>query len=258
MFTIVYPMFERGRILKKELVLALRDYSFGFARLQFSDYTDGIISGCDISVTGERLTVAPGIIKFNKFVYMMAEPQSVYFEPTEQTVCVKVKFSTTSAASTDFVSYSGNVVLDDNTELGRDEIEICRFKLKRGSKLRYEYTGYEDMQTEYDTINLTHATWAGPERSGTAMPLLRQFAREAIKCNLIEAWDISFCNQCIAGEMVHRSVIEAYLTWHDEDISGEETNLEIYNLLGNVLSKLKRNAGKKQREGRKRPKIDVD
>jgi len=250
-------MFERGRIMKKELLLALREYSFGLARLQFDDWTDGIISGCNISTSDTRLTVGPGILKFNKFIYAMTEPQHVYYEPTEQTTVVKIRFSTFAATATDYMRHCGKIVLDDSAELADNELEVCRFKLKHGSRLRCDYTGFEDIQTEYDTVNLAHATWAGPERAGIALPILRQFGREALKCRLAEPWDVSFCSQCMASETVHRSVLEAYTEAHGEHITGEESNVELYDMLVNILNKLKRNAGGPQRAERKRPKIDV-
>jgi len=251
-------MFERGRIMKKELLLAMRDYSFGMARLQFDDWTDGIISGCNISISDTRLTVEPGILKFDKFIYVMTEPQHIYYEPTEQTTVVKIRFSIFSATSTDYLRYCGKIVLDDSTELTDKELEVCRFKLKQGSRLRNDYTGFEDIQTEFDTVNLAHATWAGSERPGIAQPILKRFANEALKCWLVEPWDISFCSQCMTSETVHRSVMEAYAAAHGERITGEESNVEFYNMLVNILNKLKRNARGPQQLGRKRPSIIVD
>jgi len=258
MFTIAYPMFERGRIMKKELLLGLRDYSFGLARLQFDEWTEGIISGCAVSATDTHLIVAPGVLKFNKFVYVMTESQHIVYEPTERTTVVKICFSTSAASAVDFVAYRGKIVLDSETALGEDELEICRFKLKLGSRLRCDYIGFEDMQTEYDTINLAHATWAGIERRGIALPILRQFAREAIRCHLTEPWDVTFCSQCMNGETVHRSVIETYAQMHGEHVSGTESNVEIYHMLERILNKLRSAVSRPQNPGRKRMNISVE
>lgn len=258
MFKIVYPMFERGRILKKELLFALRDYSFGFARLQYTDITDGIIAGCEISVTDKRLTVGPGIVKFQRFIYTLTEPQHVYYEPNEQFVSVKIRFSTTAAATTDYANYAGDILLDDDMHLRENELEVCRFKLKKGSRLRNDYTGFEDIQTEFDTVNLAETSWAGPERKGVHAYILRSFAKEALACNLTDAWDISFCTQCLNGDMVHRDVIEAYISYKLEQENRELSNLEIYSELDRVLRTALSGSGFKRRGGAKRVRIELD
>ena len=259
MFNIVYPMFERGRIMKKELLLALRDYSFGFVQLQHADLTDGIIAGCNIEVTDKRLTVGPGIAKFNRFIYMMTEPQHVFYEPNEQFISVKIRFSTTAAATTDFVKYAGNIMLDEQIELRENELEVCRFKLKRGSRLRNDYTGFEDIQTEFDTVNLADASWTGPDKPGICSVILKCFAREAVSCFLTDPWDISFCSQILAtGGIPHRSVIEAYIASHKTMAAGEKTNVQIFEDLNRILVRIKENAGIKGPGGRKKFSIEMN
>jgi len=248
MFTIAYPMFERGRIMKKEMLLALRNYSFGLAKLQFGDLTNGIVTGCELSVIGTSLTISPGIFKFNNFIYMMTESQSIDCEPTERITVVKVRFSSTSLGS-DYIHYSGNIILDANTKLEENEIELCRFKLKQGSNLRTEYVDFDDIQTEYDTVNLANATWAGIDEPWIALPILKRFAKDALPCYLSEPWDISFCSQCMSNERIHRRVILAYLQAKDISVQDNISNLEIYSGLNIILREL---------QGRSRPNITRD
>lgn len=60
----IYPAFERGRIMKKELLWALRDYSYSALQLQYQDYSDGIIRGCRLRTEDNCLIVGKGIIKY--------------------------------------------------------------------------------------------------------------------------------------------------------------------------------------------------
>ncbi len=46
----LYPLFEQNRILKKELLWSLRDYSFSHIQLEYQEYGQGIIQGCGIRV----------------------------------------------------------------------------------------------------------------------------------------------------------------------------------------------------------------
>jgi len=129
---------------------------------------------------------------------------------------------------------------------------------RTGSRLRCDYTGFEDIQTEYDTVNLAHATWAGIERPGIALPILRQFAREALQCYLTEPWDVTFCGQCMSGETVHRSVLEAYAEAHGEYVSGTESNADMFYVLERILRKLKASARRPQNAGRRKMSISVE
>ena len=43
-------------------------------------------------------------------------------------------------------------MLDGQLERGKNEIELCRFRLKAGAELRTEYKDFYDIQTEYDTM----------------------------------------------------------------------------------------------------------
>lgn len=58
-----YPLFAGGRILKKESLWDLRDYTFAGLQLQYEGYTDGIIQGCGIHVEGMNLIVGQEVCK---------------------------------------------------------------------------------------------------------------------------------------------------------------------------------------------------
>ena len=60
----LYPLFERNRILKKELLWSLRDYAFSHIQLEYQEYGQGIIQGCPVQVQGRELVVGPGMIKY--------------------------------------------------------------------------------------------------------------------------------------------------------------------------------------------------
>jgi len=250
-------MFERGRIMKKEMLLALRDYSFGLAQLQFGDLTDGIVAGCELSAIGTSLTIASGVFKFNNFIYMMTEPQSIDCEPTEQVTVVKVRFSSTSLGS-DYIHYSGKIILDVDTSLAENEIELCRFKLKHGSNLRAEYVDFDDIQTEYDTVNLANATWAGIDEPWIALPILKRFAKDALICHLVDPWDISFCSQCMSNERIHHRVICSYLQSKDIPTPNNISNLEIYSGLSIILRELQGRSRPSIAKGVRKPMIVID
>lgn len=87
----IYPAFERGRIMKKELLWTLRDYSYSALELQYKDYTDGIISGCKIRVEDNLLYIAPGIMKCQGFIFLFTQESQIEYAPTEYSISLKFR-----------------------------------------------------------------------------------------------------------------------------------------------------------------------
>ena len=150
----IYPAFERGRIMKKELLWALRDYSYSALQLQYADYLDGIISGCGIRIEDDFLL--------------------------EREVL------------SDYVRYVTEFVLDENLERKQNELEVCRFKLKEGVRLRAEYKDFFDIETEYDTANLANATWTSAGGNTLSKEITAYFARKVLECENDDDKDIRF------------------------------------------------------------------
>lgn len=187
----IYPAFERGRIMKKELLWALRDYSYSALQLQYQDYPYGIINGCRVKVRDEQLIVGKGIIKCQDFIFLLTEEEQVAYAPTE--VFVSLKFRVKSVEEMpDYTRYVTEFVLDKNLERAQNELEICRFKLKEGARLRTEYKDFYDIQTEFDTVNLADADWTGREGKTLSKEITDCFARKVLECENAESQDIQF------------------------------------------------------------------
>lgn len=88
-----YPLFAGGRILKKEALWDLRDYSYGGIQLYYMDYTDGIVRGCNVRVEDNCLVVGKGILKYGDFLYLLQEEARVPFAAENRTVALKAVFS---------------------------------------------------------------------------------------------------------------------------------------------------------------------
>ncbi len=187
----IYPAFECGRILKKELLWALRDYSYSALWLRYRDYPDGIISGCGVRVEGAVLYITPGIVKCQGFLFLLTAEEGVEYAPTEEVTCLKFRLVKKEELA-DYTRYITEFVLDDRTEREQNEIEICRFKLREGAKLRTEYKDFYDMQTEYDTVNPAYATWSAAGGNTLSKEATDFFARKVLDCKEAEERDICF------------------------------------------------------------------
>lgn len=207
----IYPAFERGRIMKKELLWALRDYSYSALQLQYAYYPDGIISGCGIRAEDNFLCVKPGIIKCQDFIFLITEEEKVEYYPTE--CCVSLKFHLIEKeVLPDYIRYVTEFVLDENLECRQNELEVCRFKLKEGARLRTEYKDFFDIQTEYDTVNLANATWASAGCNTLSKEVTDYFAKKVLECENADYKDIRFAYLLLQSkEAIRFEIIKDYI-----------------------------------------------
>lgn len=211
MMEYIYPAFERGRIMKKELLWALRDYSYSALQLQYAECPDGILSGCGIRVEDNFLCVGPGIIKCQEFVFLITGEEKVEYSPTERCVSLKFRLAEKEVLP-DYIKYVTEFILDGNLERQPNEVEICRFKLKTGARLRTEYKDFYDIETEYDTINLAQATWAAAGGNTLSKEVTDYFARKVLECGNAEDKDIYFSYFLLQSrEAIKFEIIKDYI-----------------------------------------------
>lgn len=206
-----YPLFAGGRILKKEALWDLRDYAYENWQLYYGDYTDGIIKGCEIRVEGANLVVGRGILKYRDLIYLLREETVIPFAAENRLMVLKVSFQK-KEENPDWLIYVAEFFWDDTPMLLDNQIELCRFHLRTGSVLRDTYKNFSDMNTEYDTINLLHATVAGCEQGRVHPKVLQKYADEMQGSDGKSIEDAAFCYHILqtAGR-VERKVINAYL-----------------------------------------------
>lgn len=205
-----YPLFAGGRILKKESLWDLRDYAYESLKLQYEDYTDGILKGCRVHVEGQELVIGRGMMKYGDFICLMQNEERVPYRAENKQVVLKAVIEKREN-NPDYLAYRLKFLLDDSI-VQSEELELCRFHLREGAKLRDTYKDFADMGTEYDTVNLIHASVAGRGRERLHPEILQQFADELQKYEDKEMADYAFIYhiQNMAGE-IDRRMVDAYL-----------------------------------------------
>ena len=63
-----YPLFAARRILRKERLWDIRDYSYMGWQLHYADYSDGLLNGCRIRAQEGKLIIEKGMIHFHGFI----------------------------------------------------------------------------------------------------------------------------------------------------------------------------------------------
>ena len=233
---IIYPMFERKRILKKEQISAIRDYAFAQLQLEYQEYEDGILLGCKLEVENNEVIVGPGLIKCGQFICPVTEVQRIVYKPEDQPRYLKLHIKVEKYPP-DYIIYDTGLVLAKDDTLNENEFELCRFHLRRGAQLRCQYTGFADLETEYDTVNQIYATWSGPDGASLS-PVITKIFGEAILSNrdsLPE--DHAFAYLCLShkGALPARALSGYILQKTGETMNADMSKLDIFHMLCRIV-----------------------
>ena len=150
MFQNIYPVFEPKRLLKKEMLENLRDFPRSLFGLQYQNYSDGILYGCDITGTETGMILLPGILCYKGVPYFLERPYPVSCKAEGKMAYVKVHFwdKTIGSGGEEYLS---QIIVDEQEPDAEQELELARFKLQAGARLRSDYVDFYDYETEFDT-----------------------------------------------------------------------------------------------------------
>ncbi len=253
----LYPLFERNRVLKKELLWALRDFSFGHLQLEYADYGDGILQGCGVQAEEKELVIRPGLLRYQGFVCVMETEERLGYAVTEQPVSLKLRFET-DRSSQDYILYQMTPMLDSDTACKENEFELCRFRLQAGAELRDTHTCFEDMGTEYNTLQYIHAAWGCPGGRSMAPAMTRQFAGELLKASACGTEDMMFAWLCLdrRGAMP-KEILTDYVGRKSGRRMEGASNQELFREMCRILGHMQHGEGRRQeRIGRRQILVD--
>ncbi len=234
MFRNIYPIFESKKVLKKEMLENLRDYPRTLFDIQYRGYSDGILYGCGLESADTELTILPGVILYKGIPYFMEEPHVVPCEAQGTLTYIKVCFADKESGA-GREEYRGQICLDGQEPDADRELELGRFKLQPGARLRTEYVDLGDYVTEYDTVNRIHVPYAAPGRRVVWPQILRCFAGEMMRRGLHDQWDCAFCMGCMQmRDAMPYEAIQSYINIRLEQ-EQEYTNEQIYRALQRIL-----------------------
>ena len=238
MFLDKMPKFTAGRVLKSDMLVSLRDYPRDYIAILYSGYSDGVIAGCNIIVNSDVLVVTPGMVRYKEQFYILNQNTTVPYTTNGQDTMIKIRFAK-EKESEDYVLAQGNIISESGYKIGENELELCRFKLKPGARLRDEYQDFTDFATEYDTVNRINVPVAAPEQSTLPPFITRRFAQEAFEGRPVHPFDYTFISQCAQGEPVSRLLITAYTSARLGIVAKDSSNQDIHRQLEKILEDIR-------------------
>lgn len=252
------PVFAGRRILKKESLWDIRDYTYAGWQLYYADHTDGLLKGCEIHAEDGRLVIGKGMLKFHDFIYLLMEEEEVAYQPKNRWQVLKAEFLE-DETNLDYKAYRVRFFLDEELELGENQMEMCRFYLREGSALRDSYKNFADMSTEYDTVNLIRATVAGVGEKTLHPLVVNQFGEEIWNAKEKEPSDFAFSYMIASSKgKIERQSIIRYL--QDKGRKESEKNLSAWdnNMIYAEMERILRHRGTGHGKGYDRKMIYVE
>lgn len=244
------PLFQKGRVLKKEGLEALWDFPAGLAGTMLDGWHDGILSGFGISYIMEdsgkgQLMVEAGSV-LHKGQIVLAGQEVFPFDAFDKQVVVCLHILPGYPAD-DFYVWPLEVRIEEEIKDNRG-LELGRFRLSKGARLRKEYQDMQDFHTAYNTLDITNVPYAGP--GGVTVPpvLLKVFARMVLENKAAGETDTSFALMCLGQAPVPRECLLWYISRRLGTPYREMGHNEIYESLVRIAGAGSRGAKQGQRK----------
>ena len=249
------PLFQKGRVLKKEGLDALRDFPSGLAEIFFRGWSDGILAGFDISYqkgTGGKgqIIVSDGAVLYKENI-IMADQEIFPFEEFDKQIIIKL-YILPVLNTEDFDIYPLEIRAEEEGN-NNNGLELGRFRLSQGARLRKEYQNMQDFHTAYNTLDITNVPYAGPGGATVSPVLLKVFAHMLLNSRTSRESDISFALMCLGRQPVPKECLLHYICNRLGIPYREMGQSEIYKYLVQIAGT--GNAGRKQAKGKEGPAV---
>lgn len=228
------PNFQEGHILRAKTLQTLRDYSYLSQKLQRIGYSNGIISGLELKSGAGFVEVGEGLFSIEGEIFL--QPSSWRVETLSTTSKVFLKLSKIAQNNIKNGDEFEFALVIDERQPEKNEFVLCGYQLQEGAKLREHYVDFQDISTEYDTINLQFAQYSSYSMASLHPKVLTSFAEEMLSCHNLSSVDQNFCLLILSSyETINSKAIQSYL-----EIKGEDTTSEnLYQGLLQVLLQAK-------------------
>lgn len=230
------PQLTPGSILRQTALAAISDAAFLTDEYLLEGYADGILSGCRLTATEDAIIVHEGAVFLDGQIFLIKKPVAVNYGPANTTMVLKMCFAD-AERDADCVYRGMDLLLTGDTGRGKGEIELCRFKLQEGAKLRYQYQDFEDRSTEFDTMNRVYSPYAAYGRNTLSPDITRAFARELMDMpDGVSDFDAAFCIQILgSGTPVAAEAVIRYIEHTNGEKPRDTTNMGLFRELAGIL-----------------------
>lgn len=227
-----FPIFAKGRVLKKESLEYLRDFPHDFTSLMYQNYSDGMLFGFSLSYKDGFIKIAKGALKYQGDI-ILVDDGSILVTEFEKKLFLKLVIGKCWEGE-DSRTRTVTIIIDRNKPSSEGEIELGRFTLNVGAILRCEYDSFSDLRTIENTLDITHVAYAGLNTETLQPRVLKEFAKALLMYSQ-DPMDTTFALLCLNTEIIHKNVIQWYIAKKTNDQYKDFTLGALYEKLLELL-----------------------
>lgn len=217
------PIFEKGKILDKEMLDELKNLNLDYINTLYFSKSDGVIYGINPEISKNKIVINPGLIKYNGELFKILNKREVEI-PLEDGSYIYLLQKINKVLNDKFLELKFELkLLKNETEL-TDGFEIFRILRREGADLK-EPVRIVGIDKEYNTLNLINLKLSTLSGSILNSKLLKLYAKDMLENKKLDAYERVMC-MYILNSNYEREFILKYL-----NLSFEANNLEVYKAL---------------------------
>lgn len=234
MYNNSFPLFTKGKVVKKEALEGLRDFPHALVSIAFDNLSDGILFGFSIFFNKDKSTiiVSKGALKFRGNIILVHENELTI---NEYGTLLYIKLIVDDFREEDDFKFFPVELIIDNKDFKENELELGRFVLNKNANLRCKYDFFDDFRTPVNTLDITRCRFAGVGGVTLHPNVLKGFAKALLETSS-EATDIAFAFLCLNSDIIHKNSIEWYIARKNGGECREYSFDDLYKKLAEILS----------------------
>lgn len=233
------PLFESGNLLTKEMLLSLKSFTFDFGELLHHGYSDGILTGCQVTITDKQINLNKGILLFHGKLYIIDSALTEEYYPTEEVCLFKIHFKE-EVRTQNFLYREIETSISPEPIDEPSEMELCRFKLQKGFYLRDKYKDFKDRVTEYDTVNTIHSPFSSYGESSLSPEVTYAFAQYIRETQSKDPLDCMFSMEVYQsnGRALNKKAIITYIEMRLGVKRDTYSNEDLFYYLSEIIDRM--------------------
>ncbi|MEG0234710.1 MAG: hypothetical protein RR523_00885 [Cetobacterium sp.] len=217
------PIFEKGKILDKDMLDELKNLNLDYVNTLYFSKSDGVIYGIDSEVKENKIIINPGLIKYNGELFKILTKKEIEI-PLEDGEYKYFLQKIDKTLNDKFLELHFELKLFRDEEKEANGFEIFRILRREGANLK-EPIKIIGIEKEYNTLNLINLKISTLSGSNLSSKLLKLYAQNMLKNKKLDTYERVIC-MYILNSNHEREFILKYL-----NIPSEANNLEIYKAL---------------------------